>query len=193
MKYVVNHAGNRILQATPEETRALRPRIAACFRKRSNIPAVDIEDFCQEVEITTWRAIQEQRIVGNEFARPVDALLNFMLTVAWNLWRNHSRKRSVWREVLADDELPDMVGPDPEGRLETRETLLRLTRREDIAGLLLEAVNVPASIRYANVPKSTYSSQLVQARSWARDVDAGKWREPRQPTPPTPKHRKKKR
>lgn len=192
MKYIINPAGNRIVQATPEETRKLRPSIAACFRKRSNVPEVDIEDFCQEVEIVAWRAIQEQRIVGNEFARPVDALLNFMLSVAWNLWRNHSRRRSVWREVIVD-EMPDMIGPSPERRFDARETLLRLTKREDIAGLLLEAVNVPASVRYANVPKSTYSSRLIQARSWARDVDAGRWQEPRQPIPPTPKTRKKKR
>lgn len=193
MKYIVNHAGNRIVEATPEEVHTLRPSIVAAFRKRSNVPAADIEDFCQEVEITTWRAIQEQRIVGNEFARPVDALLGFMLTVAWNLWRNHSRKRSVWRELLADDEMPDMVGPAPDVRFETRETLLRLTAREDITGILLEAVNFPAAERYRGAPKSSYGYHLTQARSWARDVDAGKWREPKQTTPPTPKHRKKKR
>lgn len=190
MKYIINPAGNRIVEATPEETRKLRPSIVAAFRKRNCIAFADIEDFCQEVEITTWRAIQEQRIVGNEFARPVDALLNFMLSVAWNMWRNHSRKRSVWREILADDELPDMVGPDPEGRLETRETLLRITMREDIAGLLLEAVNFPAAERYRGAPKSSYGYHLTQARRWARDVDAGK---PCMPDPPTPKHRKKKR
>lgn len=192
MKYIINPAGNRIVQATPEETRKLRPSIAAAFRKRSNVAPDEIEDFCQEVEVITWRSVQEQRIVGNEFARPVDALLNFMLSVAWNLWRNHSRKRWVWREELVD-EMPDMLGPSPDGRLDARETLLRLTMREDIAGLLLEAVNVEPAVRYANTPKSTYSSRLIQARSWARDVDAGRWREPKQPAPPTPKHRKKKR
>lgn len=190
MKYIINHAGNRIVQATSNEVHALRPPIVAAFRKRSNIPVGDIEDFCQEVEIVAWRAITEQRIVGNEFARPVDALLGFMLTVAWNMWRNHSRKRSVWRELLADDEMPDMAGPELDSRFETRETLLRLTEREDITWILLEAVNVPASIRYANVPKSTYSSRLTSARRWARNVEAGK---PCMPDPPTPKHRKKKR
>jgi len=193
MKYIINPAGNRILIATPEEVHVLRPSIVAAFRKRSNIPAGDIEDFCQEVEITTWRAIQEQRIVGNEFARPVDALLGFMLTVAWNLWRNHSRKRSVWRELLADDEMPDMVGPDPDGRFETRGTLLRLTGREDIAQVLLASLNGSRPERREGIPRATYWHRVAQARSWARDVDAGRWYEPRQPTPPTPKHRKKKR
>lgn len=192
MKYITNPAGNRIVDATSKDIRALRPSIAMNMRWR-HISEADVEDFCQEVEIITWQAILDRRIVGNKFARPIDALLHFMLAVAHNLWRNHRRKRSVWREILADDDMPDMVGPDPDRRFEARETLLLLTKHEDVTRILLDVINVPVKERTACIPRNTYYSQLANARKWARDVDDGKWCEPRQPTPPTPKNRKKRR
>jgi DNA-directed RNA polymerase specialized sigma24 family protein len=191
MRYIRNPAGNRIVVATAEETHALRPAIRASYR-RWKAPDGSIDDFCQEVEIVAWRGIVEQRIVGDRFQHPEDALLNFMFMVAWNVWRNHTKRRSTRNEVFVD-ELPDMAGPSPEGRLDARETLLRLAMREDVARVLLDAVNVPATERVAGLPRNTYYSRLTQARSWARDVDAGQWREPRMPDPSTPKHRKKKR
>lgn len=193
MKYIINPAGNRIVIATPEETHALRPRMRTAFRCwRAN--GGDIEDLCQEVEIIVWRAIAEQRIPGNGFARPRDALLDFMFSVAWNVWRNHSRKRSTRSEVpCPDEDLPEVAGPSPEGRIDARETLLHLTLHEDIARVLIEAVNVPSKVRYANVVKSTYGSRLTKARQWVRDVDAGHWKTPRMPVLPKLKHRKKKR
>jgi hypothetical protein len=191
VKYIINAAGNRIVVATPQETRSLRPSIRACFRGwRANDD--DIEDFCQEVEIITWKCVQDQRIQGDHFARPVDALLDFMLSVAWNVWRNHSRKRYPRCEVL-HEEMPDVAGADPEGRIDARETLLRLTMREDIARILLDVVNVPFAARHRDLPRTTYCKRLVNARKWARDVDAGHWRGPKQPFPPKLKHRKKKR
>jgi len=191
MRYITNPAGNRIVDATPEETRTLRPSIRACFR-RWGANGGDIEDFCQDVEVIVWRAISQQRIPGDGFKRPEDALLNYMFMVAWNIWRNHSKRRSTRSEVFVI-EMPEMPGPSPEGRIDTRETLLRLTAREDITRVLLDSVNVPAKERHRDVPKSTSWSRLSNARRWARNVEAGKWREPRQPTLPTPKHRKKKR
>lgn len=193
MKYIINPAGNRIVVATPEETHALRPRMRSAFRGwRAN--GGDIEDLCQEVEIIVWRAIAEQRIPGNGFARPRDALLEFMFSVAWNVWRNHSRKRSTRSEVpCPDDELPDVAGPSPEGRIDARETLLQLTMREDIARVLLDALSVPPEVRYANVAKSTYGSRLTKARRWARAVDTGHWKAPTMPDPTGWKKRKKKR
>jgi hypothetical protein len=191
MKYIINPAGNRIVDATPKETYSLRPSIAACFRSR-RVSEGDIEDFCQEVEIVAWKAIEDQRIVGNAFSRPVDALLKFMFAVAWNLWRNHYRKLSVRNEALVD-ELPEMIGPSPDGRLDARETLLHLSTHPEIIRILLEAVNVPTSLRYTNVAKSTHFSRLTYARSVARNIALGRYREPRQPIPPTPKTRKKQR
>lgn len=191
MRYITNPAGNRIVDATPEETRTLRPSIRACFR-RWGANGGDIEDFCQDVEVIVWRAIAEQRIPGDGFKRPEDALLNYMFMVAWNIWRNHSKRQATRSEVFVI-EMPEMPGPDPEPRLDARETLLRLTAREDIARVLLDSVNVPAKKRYEHVPKSTYGYQLTQARRWARDVDEGRWQKPRQPVTPTPWKRKKKR
>jgi hypothetical protein len=191
MKYIRNPAGNRIVVATPEETHALRPAIRASYR-RWKAPDSMIDDFCQEVEIVTWRGIVDQRIPGDRFQHPEDALLNFMFMVAWNVWRNHTKRRSTRNEVFVD-ELTDMAGPSPEGRLDARETLLRLTMREDVARVLLDAVNVPAIERHRGMPRNTYYSRLGNARKWARDVDAGQWREPRMPEPSTPKLRKKRR
>lgn len=191
MKYRINPAGNRIVDATPEETHALRPAIAAAFRRwRAN--EVDIPDFCQDVEIIAWRAIAEQRVPGDGFKRPADALLDFMFAVAWNLWRNHSRKPSTRYEALVD-ETPDMVGPDPHGQHDAKETLIRIAMRPDIARVLIDAITVPAAERCSDRPKSSYGYHLTQARKLARRIDAGHWIEPRQPTPPTPRHRKKKR
>jgi hypothetical protein len=189
MKYIRNLAGNRIVVATAEETHALRPAIRASYR-RWKAPDGSIDDFCQEVEIIAWRGIVEQRIVGDRFQHPEDALLNFMFMVAWNVWRNHTKRRSTRNEVCVD-ELPDMAGPSPERRLDARETLLRLTTREDVARVLLDAVNIPATERVGGIPRNTYYSRLTNARRWARDVDAGEWREPSMPDPSTPKTRKK--
>jgi DNA-directed RNA polymerase specialized sigma24 family protein len=192
MRYIVNPAGNRIVVATPTETHALRPSIAASFRSRY-VSEGDIEDFCQEVEIVAWQAVQEQRIVSNDFVRPVDALLSFMFAIAWNLWRNHRRKRWVWNEAVVD-EMPDVAGPDPDGRIDARETLLRLMMREDIARILIDAASdVPFAERVGDLPRTTYFSRLTNARKWAKEVDAGRWRGPKQPTPSTPWKRKKKR
>jgi hypothetical protein len=168
----------------------LRPSIRACFRGwRANDD--DIADFCQEVEIITWKCVQDQRIQGDHFARPVDALLDFMLSVAWNVWRNHSRKRYPRCEVL-HDELPDVAGPSPDGRFAARETLLKLTMHEDIARILLLSVNGPRPELREGMPRATFWGHVTKARHWARDVDAGHWQKPRQPVLPKLKHRKKK-
>lgn len=188
MQYRLNHNGDRIVDASPEETHALRPAIRACFRRWRAFDA-DIEDFCQHVELVTWQAIVDGRIRGDGFARPVDALLDFMFAVAWNQWRNHSRKRSVWREVL-HDELPDVASPSPDARIEARDVLQRISMRPDVARVLLAAVNGPYPERREGLPKSTFWSRREQALKWARDAVEGA---PNMPDPPTPKHRKKKR
>ncbi len=188
MRYRTNQAGVRVVDATPEDIRALRPSIAACLRSR-RLSENDIDDFCQEVEIVAWTALVDGRISGGPFARPVDALLRFMMAVAWNLWRNHRRRSSTRSEALVD-ELPDVPGPSPDGRINARETLLRLTAREDITNLLLDAINVSSTGRN-NVPRSTFGVRLTNARSVARDIESGRYREPRQPIPPSPRHRKK--
>ena len=191
MKYFKDRDGNRVLQATPEETHALRPSIAAYLR-RHLIPEQDVDDYCQEVEIVTFQAIRDQRLVVSRFTRPVDALLRFTLATAWNVTRNHTRKLSTRREVLSG-ELPDIVGPNPEGRLDARETLLRLTSYPRIARILFDAVFIASTVKYVNVPKSTYENRVVKARAKARDIESGRCREPVQPAPPSPRHRKGKR
>lgn len=190
MRFRINPAGNRIVDATPEEIHALRPGIRAALR-RWRVPQGDIEDFAQDVEIITWQAIQEQRVPGDGFERPEDALLDFMFAAAWNLWRNHWRRRSTQSEIL-HDEMPDMASPSPDARLEARQALQRISMRPEIARVLLDSVNVSASERYAHVAKSTYGYHLTNARKWAREVDAGRWREPAQ-APHKPRKRTKKR
>ena len=191
MRFIKNQAGNRIVEATPEETRALRPCVAAAFR-RWRARDVDIPDFCQQVELTTWIAVTEQRVPGEGFKRPVDALLDFMFAVSWNLWRNHSRL--LWRhgEVL-HDEVPDVASPSPDARLEARDALQRIAKHEDVALVLIGMLEGPRSEQRGNLPKSTFHTRSMQARKWARDVASGHWKEPPQPTPPTPWKRKGKR
>lgn len=191
MRYRTNEAGNPMVVATPVDVRALRPAICACFR-RWRAPNGDIDDFAQDVEIIVWQALDEQRVPGHRLMTPRDALLDFMFAVAWNVWRNHYRKRSTRSEVL-HDELPDVAGPSPDGRINARETLRKISMRADIARVLFDSVNIPASERYVGTPKSTYAYHLTNARKWAREVDAGRWQPPTQPVPITPWKRKKKR
>jgi hypothetical protein len=186
MRYQKNSAGNRIVVATPKETHALRPCICAALR-RWHCPEGDIEDFAQEVEVITWQALVEKRVLGDRYARPRDALLSFMFQVAWNLWRNHSRLHSTRCEIL-HDEVPDMQGPEPDACLEARDVLHRISMREDVACLLFAAVAGERPAQYVGLPKSTFWARHKEVQRWARDVASGK---PHVPDPPTPKHRKK--
>lgn len=191
MRYRINEAGNPMVVATPADVHALRSAICAAFRRwRAN--EGDIEDFAQDVEIVVWQALDEQRVPGHRLMKPRDALLDFIFSVSWNVWRNHSRKRSTRSEVM-HDEMPDVAGSDPDGRFDARETLRRIVAHVDIARVLLDSVNIPASERYIGTPKSTYGYHLTNARKWAREVDAGRWQAPTQPVPITPWKRKKKR
>jgi hypothetical protein len=191
MRYRINPAGNRIVDATPEETRTLRPCIVAAFR-RWRAPEGDIEDFAQNVEIVAWQAIQEQRVPGDGFKRPEDALLDFMFAIAWNQWRNHSRLRSTRCEVL-HDELPDMASSSPDAMIEARDALRRISMRPDVARILLATLDGPYPERRENLAHGTFWSRRKQARTWAKDVVLGHWREPSMPEPSTPWKRKKKR
>lgn len=191
MKYHVNHAGNRIVDATPKELLALMPSVAAAFRRwRAN--EADIEDHCQQVAIVTWQALNEGRIVCEPLTSPEDALMQFMHAVAWNVQRNHSRRHWTWREILVP-EVPDVESPHPDKRLETRDVLRQISMRPGIARVLLVALRHEHPERRVGLPKSTFWTRVGEARRWARDVASGHWKEPRQPTPPTPKHRKGKR
>jgi hypothetical protein len=127
--------------------------------------------------------------MGDRMARPRDALLGFMFEVAYNLWRNHSRLYATRREVL-HDELPDMTGPDPDARLEARDALRRIALHEDIARILLVALDGPRPERREGLPHSTFWSRAKVAQKWARDLASGT---PNMPDPPTPWKRKGKR
>jgi DNA-directed RNA polymerase specialized sigma24 family protein len=188
MRYRINHAGNRIVEATPAETHALTPCICAALR-RWHCPESNVEEFAQDVELITWQALAEQRVMGDRFARPRDALLAFMFAVAWNQWRNHSRRRTTRYEEL-HDEIPDVVGPEPDPRLEAREALERISMHEDIAWILATVLRGERPEHLVGLPRSTFYTRVAEARRHARDVAAGK---PHMPDPPTPKHRKGKR
>lgn len=191
MKYRINLAGNRIVDATPEEIYALMPCVEAAFRRwRAN--EADIEDGCQQVAIVTWQAVAEGRVVGERLTTPEDALMQFMHAVAWNIQRNHTRRHWTWREVL-HDELPDVGSEHPDHRLESRDVLRRISMHSDVARILLVVLDGPYPERREGLPKSTFWSRVHEARRWVRDVDAGHWQAPKQPIPPTPWKRKGKR
>lgn len=194
MRFIANLAGNRIVDASPEETHALRPCICAALR-RHGCPEREIEDIAQNVEIVTWQCINEGRVMGYELDEPEDALLRFMFVVAKNMLMNYRQKRSTWREQLQDDPV-DAALPSPVARLEARDLLRRIEDRPLIARFLLNvATEVPYvdRCRDAGMTEGTYEARLRASRTWARKVMAsGHWREPPQPTPATPWKRKKK-
>jgi hypothetical protein len=191
MHYEKNHVGNRIVVATPAETHALSPCICAAFR-RWRCPEGDIEAFAQDVELTTWVALTEKRVMGDRYARPRDALLAFMFQIAWNLWRNYSRRNSTRCEIL-HDELPDIEGPDPDPRYEARDALRRIAARPGVGTILLLSLQGPRPERDVNLPRATFWRYVAEARKEARRIMTEHSRKPPQPIPPTPWKRKGKR
>ncbi|MBK9259818.1 MAG: hypothetical protein IPM54_08270 [Polyangiaceae bacterium] len=195
MRFVINHAGNRIVDATPEETHALRPCICAALR-RHGCPEREIDDIAQHVEIVTWQGIQDGRIQGYELDEPDVALLRFMFLVAKNAFMNYKRKASTRYEAF-QDEPAEWPSCSPVARLEARDLLRRIEERPLVARFLLNvAAEVPYVERYhdAQMGDGTYNARLARSRKWLRSVvTSGRWREPPQPTPPTPWHRKKRR
>jgi hypothetical protein len=122
-RFVVNLAGNRIVDATPEETHALRPCVCAALRGHG-CPEREIDDIAQHVEIVTWQAIAEGRVAG------------------------HGRTAGCARDVDASrrservSELPSQ-GVDV-ARIEAREVLRHIEARPMVARFLLNvATEVP--------------------------------------------------
>lgn len=195
MRFVINHAGNRIVDATPEETHALRPCICAVLR-RHGCPSREIDDIAQHVEIVTWQAIQDGRIQGYELVDPEDALIQYMFVVAQHAFMNYKRKASTRYEALQDEPV-EWPSRSPVARLEARDLLRRMEERPLVARFLLNvATEVPYVARHrdAGMSDGTYDQRLARSRKWLRSViTSGRWREPPQPVPPTPWHRKKKR
>ena len=187
MRAVINAAGNRIVDATPEETHALRPAIRAAFH-RWRASEADIEDFCQHVEIITWHALSEGRVPVPPLTRPDDALWQWMYGVAWNLWRNHCRRNWLRHEVLTN-ELPDIPSCSPIRQLEARNVLRRILMDSQAADLLLASIDGQRD----TMPRSTFWRRVAEARKWVREIDAGRCRKPRMPVPAIAKHQKKKR
>jgi len=195
MRFVVNPAGNRIVDATPEETHALRPCVCAALR-RHGCPEREIDDITQHVELITWQAITEGRVAGHDLEEPRDALVMWMLRVAQNAFLNYRHKASTWREVMTDEPV-EWPSRSPVTRIEARDWLRRIEARPMVERFLLNvATEVPYVERCndARMTEGTYDVRLARSRKWLRDVvTSGRWREPPQPTPPTPWKRKEKR
>jgi hypothetical protein len=185
MKYRKNHNMDPVVDASPEEVHALRPSIFAYLR-RHGCPVEWLEDCAQDVEIVVWQGVAEGRIKGDRVTTPQNALLRFVFMTSWYVWNNHSRRRAGWYEILSD-EPPEMASRCPVARLEARETLWRILAEPHTVSVLLGAVDTGPT----TTPRSTTHERLTRARRWARDVDAGQWREPRQAMPFTWKQRKK--
>jgi len=189
MKYRVNPDGSRSVVATPEEVHKLRPCIVAALR-RHKCPEQDIEDLAQNVEIITWQALNEGQIQCDRLTSPRDALFSFVTQTSWYVWKNHSRRPQDRYEILTD-EPPERIGSCPVACLETRDALRRILAEPRVSHILLLSLNGSRPERHVDMPRATFWHRVAVARQWARDV--AKWQEPRQPTPPTPKHRKGKR
>lgn len=195
MKFFVNLAGNRVVHATPEETHALRPCVCAALR-RYGCPEREIDDIAQHVEIVTWQAIRDGRVQGFELIDPEDALIQYMFVVAQHAFMNYRRKASTRYEAFPQEPI-DYSSRSPVARLEARDLLRRIEDRPLVARFLLNvATEVPYVERYrdAQMGDGTYNARLARSRKWLRSVvTSGRWREPPQPIPATPWHRKKKR
>lgn len=187
----INAAGNRIVDATPQEIHALRPAIVAALR-RYGCPIHEVEDRAQDVEILVWQAVIEGRVWCDRLTSAKSALISFTFQAAWYVWKNYSRRHSTWREILTDDP-PELATSCTEARLEARDTFRRIGEQPTLAEILLLSLNGSRSEERANMARTTFWSRVIVARKWAREVDAGHWQPPRQPVPMTPRKRKKNR
>ena len=187
MKYRKNHNGDPVVDASPVETHALRPCIFAYLR-RHGCPVQWLEDCAQDVSIIVWQAMAEGRIKGDRVTTPQNALLRFVFMTSWYVWKNHSRRRAGWYEILSD-EPPDMASRCPTAYLEAREVLRHVFAEPTIASVLLAGIDGPE----VPTPRSTHAERVTRARRWARELLAEHAKEPRMPDPSTPKLRKKKR
>lgn len=187
MKYRKNHNGDPVVDASPGEIYALRSCIFAYLR-RHGCPEQWLEDCGQDVTIIVWQGVVEGRIKGDRVTTPQNALLRFVFMTSWYVWKNHSRRRAGWYEILSDEPF-DMVGPCPTACLEAREVLRRIFAEPTITSVLLAGIDGPE----VPTPRSTHADRVARARRWARELLAEHAREPQQPVPPTPWHRKKKR
>lgn len=188
MKSHINDAGNRIVDATPNEINALRPCILAALR-RHGCPEREIEDRAQDVELFVWQAVNEGRVWCDRLSSAKSALISFTFQATWYVWKNYSRLSSTWREIPTED-LPELATSCTVARLEARDALRHLLAEPRVSHILLLSLDGPRPERCVDMPRATFWAQVAKARKWAKEVDAGKYRDP---APPTPKHRKKKR
>ena len=191
MRFHINAAGNRIVDATPQEIHAIRPSIVAALR-RYGCPIHEVEDRAQDVEILVWQSVNEGRVWCDRLTSAKSALISFTFQAAWYIWKNYSRRQSAWREVLTDDP-PELATSCTEARLEARDALRRIAGQPMVAEILLLSLNGSRSEERADMTRTTFWSRVIVARKWAREVDAGHWQPPQQPVPTTPWKRKKKR
>lgn len=195
MRFYVNAAGNRMVDATPEETHSFRPVVCAVLR-RYGCPEREIDDIAQHVEIITWQAIGEGRVRGHDLEEPRDALVMWMVAVAQNGYRNYRNKGSTWREVLPAEPL-DIPSRSPVARMEARDVLRKIAAHPNVARLLFNAATeMPLAEREqaAGMTEGIYYARITTAQRWAKKVaTSGVWRRPPMPDPSTPKLRKKKR
>lgn len=165
-----------VVFATPEETHALCPAVRAVLR-RWRVPGGDIEDYAQEVELVAWRAIEARAVPKGDAHSPEDALVRFMYSKAWNLWRAHIRRRSTCTEVIVDAP-PDVAGVSLDVIIEARDVLQQIARRPVLARVLIDAVlEVDVGERVGGREGSgvkAYGYHLTKARRWARGVVNGK-------------------
>lgn len=195
MKYRTNHNGDPVVDASPEETHALRPVIRAVLR-RYGCPEREIDDIAQHVEIVTWQAIGEGRVHGHDLEEPRDALVMWMIGVAHNGFRSWRNRSSTRREILPD-EPHDIPSCSPMARLEARDLLLRIADHPSVARLLMnaaEGMTLTEREQDADMTSGTYYVRITTAQRWIKRVArTGLWQRPPMPDPPTPKTRKKKR
>jgi len=176
MKSHINGAGNRIVDATPQEIHAMRPSIIVALR-RHGCPVNDAEDRAQDIEVLVWQAVNDGRVWCDRLTSAKSALISFTFQATWYVWKNYSRRQSTWREILTDDP-PEVATSCTEARLEARDTLRCIAEQPMVAEILLLSVSGPWSKEGTDLPRTTFWHRVAKARTWAKEVDAGRWREP---------------
>lgn len=179
------NGGASFLEASPEDIRGMRRYVRATLW-RLNVRGDDAEDFCQNVEFITWKALEEGRIRERERQDPFNCLRSWMRETAWRCAMNERARHRNRFELRRDDELPI----EQDARLDARELLAMLTAYPETLALLI--LLSEGGMRADGATAKGVYLRAYKARRWLRDVrDSGVWREPPGYEKRRPRDRKK--
>lgn len=185
--------GAPIVEADAGDIEAMRPMILRHARV-IGVERRHVDDVVQETLLTTWIALNEDRVRGGERTPPDAALHGFARQTAWFHAMNLSRRGSG-REVPVSSlrDVPILVTPDPAHAIEARDLLARVVASSPkvahVVQLAARGLTGADAARAAGLPRATFHVHERKLRAALRKLGAAPT--PKQVPRPTWKQRKR--